>query len=153
MGLGDLLRPEAILIAPPCEDKWELIRILVAAALGAATEKPGDESAIADVVLARERQLSTGLEQGIALPHGMIEGDFPPCAALAVLPEGVEFECLDGQLAQFVALVIFPDHEEGKRVHVEMLGATIDLFTRPALRSQVLECGEAAALLELLREA
>lgn len=151
MPLADVLTPSAIHLDPTATDKWALIRLLVASALGGEAEAFGGLESVVERVEQRERQLSTGLERGIALPHGMLPGRFEPRAALAVHREGIDFEALDGQPAHFIALVLFPDDEEGRRAHVELLGSTIDLLTSEEPRSAVLSASTPEEVLRGLR--
>ncbi|MEZ6194329.1 MAG: PTS sugar transporter subunit IIA [Planctomycetota bacterium] len=112
---------------------------------------PGGE--LAERVLERERQMSTGLEQGVALPHAMFPGSFPTAGALALIPDGLDFACLDGEPARFLLLMAFSDDEEGRRRHVALLGQSIRLFTDPGLAGELLRASDPAAALELIRRA
>ncbi len=92
------------------------------------------ELALQDV-LAREGYLSTGLENGIAIPHAKTDGVGSLLIAFGIKKEGVDFESLDGKPGQFIFLVLSPRDTSGP--HIQALAAISrnlkDASTRKAL--------------------
>lgn len=147
--LTDFLSVERVLVRPDGGDKWELIDSLIATTAAAeGLHLPGARMAVLD----RERQVSTGLEQGIALPHGMLPGDFRTVGALAVVPDGVEFETLDGAPAHFVVLMLFPDTDHGRSLHVSLLAQTLRVFTDAVVRDSLIAARDPAEVLTRLAD-
>lgn len=99
---------------------------------------PGDARAeLFDAVMRRERRLSTGLESGIAIPHGttgLIEREV---AALGVFPEGVPFETVDDREPQIVILLITPAAK--RHQHVNNLANIARQLLRAEVRRALLE--------------
>ena len=143
------LAPDRVLIAPSVTTKWELIDRLIEPM--AAIE--GLPSGAKEAVHERESQVSTGLEAGIALPHGMLRGDFATLGALAILPSGLEFEAMDGLPARFVLAMLFPDSDAGRALHVTLLASSLRLFTDEALAESLMRAGDPAAALAALSDA
>ncbi|MEE9391237.1 MAG: PTS sugar transporter subunit IIA [Planctomycetota bacterium] len=152
MLVSQVLEHHRIALGSPPFDKWEAIRFLVDL-MRLPCGLPGAPASWAKAVLDRERQLSTGLEAGIALPHGMLTGDFEARGALMVHPGGLEFEALDGAPVHFVLLVLFPDTDSGKKRHVELLGSAIRMFTDAPFREELLGQQDSAAALATLGRA
>lgn len=119
MSLAEHLHPAAVLIAPSAADKWQLIARL-AEAMVAAGRLPADrlQEAI-DALEARERCVSTGMENGIAIPHAALPGLERMAAALALLPDGLDFDSQDGDPAQIVVAILVP--REAKLLHLQTL--------------------------------
>ncbi|RMH01916.1 MAG: PTS sugar transporter subunit IIA [Planctomycetota bacterium] len=138
MSFADLLRPEAVLIGPDAADKWQLLRRL-AEALVACGALPAErlEEAVA-ALEARERSVSTGMEQGIAVPHAALEDLERVLAALAVVPDGIEFQSLDGQPARIVVLLLVPRRE--KVLHVKTLTEVARRLGDEDFRRRILAC-------------
>ena len=67
-----------------------------------------DRAAALRAVLARERNLSTGLQHGVALPHAQTEAVSSLVCAVGLKPEGVDFASMDGQPARIVVLTLSP---------------------------------------------
>ena len=97
----ELLKPE--LTAATREDAIrELINVLATAG------ELNDAEAAANAVLDREAQMSTGMEKGLAVPHGRTEAVNGLICALGVHREGIDFGAADGQPARIIMLVLTP---------------------------------------------
>ena len=77
-----------------------------------------DGASIAEAVLQRERTMATGLECGIAVPHGRLPDLRYPIVALGICRGGLDFGCLDGQLATFVVLTVTPSEDDQTQLQV-----------------------------------
>jgi len=106
-------------------------------------------SDVLDAILEREQRLSTGLEHGIAIPHGTTRHVERETAALGIFPEGVPFETVDGRVPQIVILLITPKARRDR--HVTNLAALARQLMLPAVRARLLEAAtpnEALAAIE-----
>jgi mannitol/fructose-specific phosphotransferase system IIA component (Ntr-type) len=90
-------------------------------------------------VLARESYLSTGLENGLAIPHAKTDGVQGLVASLGIKREGVEFESLDGQPASIVFLVLSPRDTSGP--HIQTLAIIARTLKDRQVREQILNAG------------
>lgn len=70
-------------------------------------------------VYAREEEGSTGIGEGIAIPHGKSDGVLKPGLAAIVIPQGVDFESLDGEPVYLIFLIAAPNTKDN--VHLEVL--------------------------------
>lgn len=103
MDLSDLLAPEAILPSLRVQSKKQAIQALSEKA-SSLTGVP--EREIFDTLLQRERLGSTGVGNGIAIPHGKLVGFDRIFGVFARLEQPVEFESLDGEPVDLVFLLL-----------------------------------------------
>jgi mannitol/fructose-specific phosphotransferase system IIA component (Ntr-type) len=105
--------------------------------------------ALADV-LDREKIMSTGMEHGIALPHGKTEGVQEMAVAVGVKKGGIDFDSMDGQPSRLFILVVSPKKTTGP--HVQFLAAIGAVLKDEALREAVIRCTSRGAAAALLRK-
>ena len=106
MALADLLQQDAILPALRANSKKQLLQELSEKA-SAVTGIP--EREIFDVILQRERLGSTGVGNGIAIPHGKLNSIKAISGVFARLETPVDFEALDDQPVDLVFLLLAPE--------------------------------------------
>jgi PTS system nitrogen regulatory IIA component len=106
MALADLLHQDAIIPALRANSKKQLLQELAAKA-SKLTGLP--EREIFDVVLQRERLGSTGVGNGIAIPHGKLTSIKSIIGIFARLEAPVDFEALDDQPVDLVFLLLAPE--------------------------------------------
>ncbi|MFN3546746.1 MAG: PTS IIA-like nitrogen regulatory protein PtsN [Mesorhizobium sp.] len=106
MDLSDLIEVPAILPALKANSKKQLLQLLAEK----ASEVTGlPEREIFDTILQRERLGSTGVGNGIAIPHGKLPGIKAITGVFARLDHPVEFEALDDQPVDLVFLLLAPE--------------------------------------------
>ena len=99
---------------------------------------PADSRAeLLECVLQRERRLSTGLESGVAIPHGTTPLIEREVAAVGVFPEGVTFGAIDGGVTHIVILLITPSTLRHR--HVNNLAAIARQLLRTEVRRALLK--------------
>ena len=106
MDLSDLIEVPAVLPALKANSKKQLLQLLAEKA-SAITGLP--EREIFDTILQRERLGSTGVGNGIAIPHGKLPGVDAITGVFARLETPVDFEALDDQPVDLVFLLIAPE--------------------------------------------
>lgn len=106
MDLSDLIEVSAIMPALKANSKKQLLQLLAEKA-AAVTELP--ERVIFDTILQRERLGSTGVGNGIAIPHGKLNGVKKIVGVFARLESPVDFEALDDQPVDLVFLLLAPE--------------------------------------------
>src|ERR1700743_3280965 len=82
-------------------------------------------SVVTDNLFARERLGSTGLGEGVAIPHGRIKGLKQPLAAFVRLQEPIAFESPDGQPVSLLIFLLVP--EQATQQHLEILSEIAQL--------------------------
>ena len=103
---------------------------------------------LAEVLLDRERLSSTGIGDGVAIPHGKLGGLPELVAAFGVSKLGVDFDAIDQKPAHLFFALLAPEDSAG--VHLKALARISRLFKNPALRKAILEAGDAKAVYDLI---
>lgn len=124
MDIDDLIRPAGILASVKAKSKRQLLQELA----GHAAELTGlDERAIFDVLLERERLGTTGVGQGVAIPHGKIAGCRRVMGVFARAAEPIDFEAVDDRPVDLFVLLLAP--EDAGAEHLKAL-ATVSRLLR-----------------------
>lgn len=112
---------------------------------------PGDqrEAALASVT-AREQRQTTGLGEGVAIPHGVCAAAPQVVAALGLHQAGVDFDALDGKPVHLVILLIAPPNHF--QAHIRTLAGIARLLNDADLRQQIVSAPSAADVMDILIE-
>lgn len=94
----------------------------------------------------RERLGSTGIGQGIAIPHCRISNCAKPMAALMTLSDAVDFEAIDEQPVNIIFALLVPD--EAQEQHLQMLASLAQTFSEPANLNALRNADSDTALFE-----
>ena len=117
MRITDLLDVRSISLNAAPADKSQTLDAAVA--LMAKSGKISDEGAYRRQVYAREEESTTGIGEGIAIPHGKCDAVKKPGLAAMVIPGGVDFDSLDGEPVTLLFLIAAPNTEDN--VHLDVL--------------------------------
>ncbi|MFM1975764.1 MAG: hypothetical protein RL145_610 [Pseudomonadota bacterium] len=139
--LADLIRADAIVFRIKAQTKNEVLLALSEAAVAAYGV---DLSATLESTLERERLGSTGVGEGVAIPHARLKGLKAPAAVLALLDPPVDFEAPDGRPADIVVLLLSP--EEAGADHLKALARISRLLRRQDIRDGLRAARSAAAI-------
>jgi PTS system nitrogen regulatory IIA component len=101
-----------------------------------------------DSLFARERLGSTGLGEGIAIPHGRIKGLEEAVAAVFRLSEPVSFDAPDGKPVTILIFLLVPEH--ATQQHLEILSEVAEMLSDSSLRSSLLDSQTPDALYQSL---
>lgn len=138
MALSDCLHPASVLIAPAAPDKWALIERLADALVASGSLPAARHAEAVKALFAREKCVSTGMEHGIAIPHAALD-DLPGMmVALALLPDGTDFDSQDGKPAQIVVAVLVPRKE--RLLHLQALAEVARRLGNPSFKEKLLQC-------------
>lgn len=105
-------------------------------------------SLVFDSLFARERLGSTGLGQGVAIPHGRIKGLREAVAAFVRLNTPVPFDAPDGKPVKLLFVLLVP--EQATEQHLQILSELAQMFSDPELREQLIQSTEASSLHQLI---
>jgi len=97
-----------------------------------------DKQAALSAVLERERKMSTGMQFGVAIPHGKTPAVDTLLTAFALKKEGVDFDSLDGEPARIFVMTVSPTNRTGP--HIQFLAEISKVLTKPSVRERLLEC-------------
>lgn len=134
MKITDLLKKESICLNGNPGNKEETIREMVS-----LMEKGGnlnDVETYRETVFKREEEGTTGIGEGIAIPHGKTEAVTAPGLAAMVVPEGVDYDSLDGEPAHLIFLIAAPNTEDN--VHLEVLSRLSMLLMDEGFRQNLM---------------
>ena len=127
MRVRDLLSKESIELNGKASDKSDVIKQMVALMVKQGNIK--DRAAYEKGVFAREEESTTGIGDGIAIPHCKSDAVAKPGLAAMVLPDGVEYDALDGAPVHIIFLIAAPNTEDN--VHLEVLARLSELLMDP----------------------
>ena len=96
------------------------------------------------------RLSSTGIADGVAIPHGKHPGLQTLKAVLGIHPEGLDFAAIDGHPSRLFFVLVAPENSAG--LHLKALARISRLFKELALREKVLGAGDAAAMFKVISE-
>lgn len=148
MALIDLIREEVVRVPLAAQNKEGIIRELVEVL--AAAGKVSDPAAAARAVLDREAKGSTGLEEGVAVPHGKTVAVESLSIAVGIAPRGVDFEALDGKPSNLFFLILAPPDQSGP--HIEALAEIARLCRSKAFCRTLVSARDAREVVELFQD-
>ena len=141
MHLADLIGPEAVIASLKVKTKKQLLQELSARA---ARLTGLQERYIFDTLLQRERLGSTGLGQGIAIPHGRIRGLTQARGAFVRLKEPIPFDAPDGKPVAQLFVLLVPEHATEQ--HLQLLSELAQMFSERNFRDRLAGAQDAQAL-------
>ncbi|MGA2584978.1 MAG: PTS sugar transporter subunit IIA [Tepidisphaeraceae bacterium] len=115
MRLTEILKPQNILIPLEAKTKSEAIGQLVG--LLARNGDVQDAKAVLDAVLERETTRTTGIGNGLAIPHGKSSGTAALVMAIGKLAAPIDFQAIDGRPVSLIWLLASPPDKTGPHIH------------------------------------
>ena len=131
----DILVKDAVVLDLASRSKHEILSEMAKAL--AETEPGLDAQRLLDVLTERENLQSTGIGEGVAIPHGKLAGLQRLLASFARSREGVDFESIDGHPTQLFFLLVVPEHSGGQ--HLKALARISRFFRDAAFRKRLME--------------
>jgi len=148
MKLCEILDPSCIKLGLESEDKQELFEEMLHLILGSG--KVIDRDQALDDLLEREARMSTGIENGIAIPHCKTAGVTTLVAALGTSPKGIDYNALDGKPVHLVIMTIATLGNPG--AHVAALAAIARLMNIPGFALKLIQARTPAEIMDLILE-
>lgn len=149
MKIIDLLDDRSILLDGRVADKKAALDQMVE--LMDASGKLRDKETYRQGVYAREQEGSTGIGEGIAIPHCKSDAVIKPGLAAMVVKDGVEFESLDGQLAHLFFLIAAPNTEDN--VHLDVLSRLSVLLMDEDFTNKLRQAASVSEFKQIIEEA
>jgi PTS system nitrogen regulatory IIA component len=149
MRLTELLTQERVAVrredgARPL-DKSEVLRVLSRMLAAGARV---DASAVERVLIEREQLQSTGIGEGVAIPHGALPQLETQYASLLIVPDGVDFVAIDGLKVNILFAVIGPKRATGE--HLKTLARVSRLLRNKAFRDRLIAASESKEAYSLI---
>jgi PTS system nitrogen regulatory IIA component len=145
MTLTDLVAPSAIIPALKVNGKKQALQELAARAAEITGQ---NERQVFEILLQREKLGSTGVGNGVAIPHGKLPKLGRLFGLFARLERGIDFESLDGQPVDLIFLLLAP--EAAGADHLKALARVARLLRDPEIARKLRESKDADAIFSVL---
>ncbi len=133
MKIMDILVKDAVILNLGVRTKQDVLGEMAAAL--AKVEPQIEADRLLDVLLEREALQSTGIGEGVAIPHGKMAGLDRLVASFARSPEGVDFDSIDGQPTYHFFLLVVPEQSGGQ--YLKALARISRFFRDAAFRDRL----------------
>ena len=147
MTLLDILSPDSTIVDLKGDTKEEIIAELVDSL--SASEAISDRDKVLQAVLEREKIMSTGIGDGIAIPHGKSDSVVKLVAALGTQRRGVDFEALDGEPAYVFFLLVSPANVSGP--HIKALARISRLLKNDNFKKKLITASSPEEIISAIR--
>lgn len=148
MKISDLLNPAAIVPDLKASNKNGALTQLTDALK--EVESGIDRDEVISVLLERERLGSTGIGEGVAIPHGKLKTIDQLLLSFGRSREGVDFDSMDGKPAHLFFLLVAPEDSVG--IHLKTLARISKLLKNAEVRNKLLEAEDRDALYRIIVE-
>ncbi|MEJ2534897.1 MAG: PTS IIA-like nitrogen regulatory protein PtsN [Gammaproteobacteria bacterium] len=146
MLVDDLISPESVLPAVRTSSKKRLLEVISKAL--AKDDESLDSREVFESLCARERLGSTGLGNGVAIPHGRIAGSSRVQAVFIRLARPLAFDAVDGKPVDLLFALAVPEHCTSD--HLKLLSEIAEKFSDEELLESLRRTDDAAELARLL---
>jgi mannitol/fructose-specific phosphotransferase system IIA component (Ntr-type) len=147
MLLGDILVANQIKIPVQAVEKSAVIAEL----MDVIGHKINDKELLYKAVLEREKIMTTGVGNGIAIPHCKSPACPQFVIALGISPAGIEFNAVDSKKVNLIFLLLGP--EDAPNIHIKLLSRISRIMNNGALRRQLIDCASGKQAYELIQNA
>ena len=148
MRITDLLSEKAIELNVKAKDKNDIINKM--AELMLKTGRITDVNEYKELVFKREEEGSTGVGEGIAIPHGKGNCVTEPGLVAMVVPEGVEYNALDGKPVNLLFMIAAPD--TNSNVHLDVLSRLSTMLMDADFKNKLISAKSKKEFLEIINE-
>jgi PTS system fructose-specific IIC component/PTS system nitrogen regulatory IIA component len=139
MFLYDIFSPEFIKVGLEADDKEEAFEELVNHFCQSAKSNAREE--ILNAVRERESKMSTGIQKGIAIPHGKTNAVDKVFGVLGISKKGIDYDALDGQPVYLVFMMLAPQPDTEK--HLRLLKRVAELLDNPSFYTDLVAQNDA----------
>ena len=146
MNLKKVLSPDTVWVDLKADTKDGIIAEMIDRLVAAGKIK--DRGDALQAVLDRESKMSTGMQNGVAIPHGKSDGIKELVAAIGLNKVGVNFDSMDGSPCTIFIMTLSPVKRTGP--HIQFLAEVSRLISQPAEREKLLAAKTHAEIYEIL---
>jgi len=148
MKIMDILVKDALILNLGVRTKRDVLGEMSAAL--AKVEPQIEAGRLLEVLLEREELQSTGIGEGVAIPHGKMPGLDRLVAAFARSSEGIDFESIDGQPTHHFFLLVVPEHSGGQ--YLKALARISRFFRNAAFRQRLADAESLEQVIRAIEE-
>lgn len=146
MKIADILSPECILLNRDCHSKKDALDTL--AKTIADSDSSTSQTEVFDCLIARERLGSTGLGNGIAIPHGRLKESKKTIAAFIQLDESINYDAVDKLPVDLLFALIVPENSTDE--HLQTLATLAEMFSKPDIISKLRQSNNTEEIYSIL---
>ncbi|MBX7116531.1 MAG: PTS sugar transporter subunit IIA [Myxococcaceae bacterium] len=146
MKIAEFLKPQAVIAELAAKTKPDVLKELSGTL--ANTNPSVTLQRITQVLEERERLGSTGIGEGVAIPHGKLTGLSALSATFGVSRAGVDFDSIDGKRTHLFFALVAPENSAG--LHLKALARISRLFKNARFRDSILDAKTASEIYELI---
>ena len=148
MKIVELLSPEAVVADMKSTEKFAALAELTDSVV--ALQDGLDRDEVLRVLHERERLGSTGIGDGVAIPHGKLKNIDTLLLAFGCSKAGINFDSMDGKPAHLFFLLLAPEESVG--IHLKTLARISKLLKSPAVRESLLNAAGCDDLFRIITE-
>ena len=149
MSLLENLKKNNILVKPTAKNRWEIIEEMVELAVKNKEISHDDAETVKNALIEREKSMSTGIGNGVAIPHCSTSKVSSIITVMAFTPKGLNFEAIDNEPVKIVILLIVP--KDKLTQHIKTLANIAKMMSDAGLREKLLEQKTSDSILKTLK--
>ena len=149
MSLLENLKKNNILVKPNAKNRWEIIEEMVELAVKNKEISHEDGETVKNSLIEREKSMSTGIGNGVAIPHCSTSKVSSIITVMAFTPKGLNFEAIDNEPVKIVILLIVP--KDKLTQHIKTLANIAKMMSDAGLREKLLEQKTSDSILKTLK--
>jgi len=148
MKLSDIIEEDYIIPELKANDKRGVLEELTE--MITVREPSIDKMALVKVLVDRERLGSTGIGDGVAIPHGKLNGVKQPIISFGRSKQGLDFDSMDGQPAYLFFLIVAPENSSG--FHLQVLAKIEKILKSSVFRKKLMDADSRIELYQIITE-
>jgi len=148
--ITDFLKDKSISIDITADKKEGVIQELVKLLVDAGQIKSADQAKLVPILMAREALGSTGIGQGVGIPHGKADSVKELVCAFGLSKQGVNFDSLDGDPVHIFFLLVAPEDSAGP--HLKALARISRLLKDRFFRESLKDAKDAKQVLKIIQQ-
>jgi PTS system fructose-specific IIA component len=149
MSLLENLKKNNILVKSGAKNRWEIIEEMVDVAVRNKEISSEDSENIKNALIEREKSMSTGIGNGVAIPHCSTSKVSNIITVMALIPKGINFDSIDNEPVKIVILLIVP--KDKLTQHIKTLANIAKMMSDASLREKILTLKSADSIIKTLK--
>ncbi len=149
MILADSLKKNSIIVKSKSKNRWELIDEMVDLAIKNKQISKEDQEAVRGALIEREKSMSTGIGNSVAIPHCTTAKVNDIVAVMAISPKGIDFDAIDNNPVKIIILLLVPKNKLTQ--HIKTLANIAKIMSDENLRSDILEMKTPEAIIKTIK--
>ena len=150
MSLLDSLKKNNILVKPLAKTRWDIIGEMIDLAVNNKDVQAEDSELIKSALIEREKSMSTGIGNGVAIPHCSTSKVSEIVTVMALSPKGINFDAIDNEPVKIIILLIVP--KDKLTQHIKTLANIAKMMNNVELREKLLSMKTADSILKTLKD-